>query len=120
MPVITYYDGIAVLPKRCDICNRLFWLEPYNIFYKTVGVESRSLKQIECKNCENSKLIHKSKLKCSSCENYNTCTYKACDTYSSLGCSNYIRQGSNPPISEAVKNIKHSASTSVEADTESE
>lgn len=48
---ITKYDGVAILPKRCDRCNRLFWLEPYNIFYKTVGIEAYSLKQIECKNC---------------------------------------------------------------------
>ena len=48
---ITKYDRVAILPKRCDRCNRLFWLEPYNIFYKTVGIESYSLKQIECKNC---------------------------------------------------------------------
>ena len=48
---ITKYDGFAILPKRCDRCNRLFWLESYNIFYKTVGIESYSLKQIECKNC---------------------------------------------------------------------
>ncbi len=48
---ITKYDGVAILPKRCDKCNRLFWLEPYNIFYKTVGIEEYPLKQIECKNC---------------------------------------------------------------------
>lgn len=48
---ITKYDGVAILPKRCDRCNRLFWLEPYNIFYKTVGIEEYFLKQIECKNC---------------------------------------------------------------------
>lgn len=48
---ITKYDGVAIIPKRCDKCNRLFWLEPYNISYKTVGVDSYSLEQIECKNC---------------------------------------------------------------------
>ena len=48
---ITKYDGVAILPRRCDRCNRLFWLEPYNIFYETVGIEAYSLKQIECKNC---------------------------------------------------------------------
>lgn len=50
---ITNYDKIAILPKRCDICNRLFWLEPYNIFYKSVGIGYCSIKQIECKNCIN-------------------------------------------------------------------
>ena len=48
---ITKYDRVAIFPKRCDSCNRLFWLEPYNIFYKTVGIEEYSLKQLECKNC---------------------------------------------------------------------
>jgi hypothetical protein len=45
---ITKYDGMAIFPKRCDICNRLFWLEPYNVFYESVGI---TLKQIECKKC---------------------------------------------------------------------
>ena len=48
---ITRYDGVAILPKRCDKCNRLFWLEPYNIFHKLVGIEEYPLKQIECKDC---------------------------------------------------------------------
>ena len=52
---ITKYDRVAILPKRCDKCNRLFWLEPYNIFYKTVGIGDYSIKQIECKNCAESK-----------------------------------------------------------------
>lgn len=48
---ITKYDRVAILPKRCDKCNRLFWLEPYNIFYKTIGIGDYSIKQIECKIC---------------------------------------------------------------------
>jgi len=56
---ITRYDGVAILPKRCDRCNRLFWLEPYNIFYKFVGIESYPLKQIECKNCIGKKVRDK-------------------------------------------------------------
>lgn len=48
---ITKYDGVAILPKRCDKCNRLFWLEPYNVFYKNVGIGDYYLEQIECKNC---------------------------------------------------------------------
>ena len=51
---LTKYDRVAIIPKRCDKCNRLFWLEGYNVFYKTVGVESFSLKQIECKKCAES------------------------------------------------------------------
>lgn len=49
---ITRYDGFAAIPKRCSKCGRLFWLEPYNVFYKTVGIESYSLKQIRCVECE--------------------------------------------------------------------
>ena len=26
---ITYYDKFALTPKRCSICNKLFWLEWY-------------------------------------------------------------------------------------------
>ena len=48
---ITKYDGVAIIPKRCNKCNRLFWLELYNVYYKEVGIEHYSLKQIECKNC---------------------------------------------------------------------
>ena len=48
---ITKHDGVAILPKRCDVCNRLFWLEPYNTFYETVGIEHYSIKQIKCKEC---------------------------------------------------------------------
>lgn len=48
---ITRYDGFAAIPKRCSKCGRLFWLEPYNVFYKTVGIESYSLKQIRCVEC---------------------------------------------------------------------
>lgn len=47
---ITKYDRVAVLPKRCDKCNRLFWLEPYNIFYQIAGIDG-PLNFIECKNC---------------------------------------------------------------------
>lgn len=48
---ITKYDRFAIIPKRCDKCNRLFWLEPYNVFYKNVGIREYYLEQIECKNC---------------------------------------------------------------------
>ena len=50
---ITRYDGVAIIPKRCDICNRLFWLEPYNVTFKAVGLESISLPLIECRECMN-------------------------------------------------------------------
>lgn len=47
---ITRYDGIAIFPKRCDKCNRLFWLEPYNTNYKYVliGCPIKYIKCIEC------------------------------------------------------------------------
>lgn len=50
---ITRYDGLAIIPKRCDICNRLFWLEFYNTYYKEVGIEHHSLKCIKCRECMN-------------------------------------------------------------------
>jgi len=48
---LTRHDGIAILPKRCSRCNRLFWLESYDIYYKEVGIEHYSLKQIKCMEC---------------------------------------------------------------------
>ena len=53
---ITKYDRVAIFPKRCDKCNRLFWLEPYNIHYKIVGIDLYSLNQIECKECAESEV----------------------------------------------------------------
>jgi hypothetical protein len=49
---ITNADGYAIIPKRCNVCNRLFWLEPYFIYYKIVGIDYYSLKQIKCKRCK--------------------------------------------------------------------
>lgn len=51
MTIITA-DKYAFIPKRCNICNRLFWLEPYFIYYEIVGIEYHSLKQIKCKKCK--------------------------------------------------------------------
>ena len=48
---ITKYDRFAIIPKRCDKCNRLFWLEPYNIFGRAIGIGGYSIEYIECKNC---------------------------------------------------------------------
>lgn len=48
---ITYHDDFALTPKRCNRCNRLFIFEPFDIFYKEVGIEHHSLKQIKCINC---------------------------------------------------------------------
>lgn len=48
---ITKYDRFAYTPKRCDKCNRLFWFEHYDIYYKEVGIEHYSLKHIKCKKC---------------------------------------------------------------------
>lgn len=45
---ITTHDCFAVLPKRCDRCNRLFWLEPYDIYYKEVGIEHYPIRHIKC------------------------------------------------------------------------
>jgi hypothetical protein len=48
---ITEHDGIAILPKRCDKCNRLFWLEAYDTYYEMYGVSY--CKMIMCKKCIN-------------------------------------------------------------------
>lgn len=48
---ITYNDSFAFLPKRCDICNRLFVFEMYNYFYVEVGIDRHSQKWIKCKRC---------------------------------------------------------------------
>lgn len=53
---ITTYDRVAILPKRCDKCNRLFWLEPYNIFGRAIGIGGYSIEYIECKKCENKRM----------------------------------------------------------------
>lgn len=48
---ITTHDRIAILPKRCNKCNRLFAFEPYDIYYKCVGIGLYSLRQIKCVKC---------------------------------------------------------------------
>ena len=50
---ITKHDGFSILPKRCNKCNRLFWLESYDVYYKEVGVQHYSLKQVKCLECIN-------------------------------------------------------------------
>ena len=47
---ITTHDRVAILPKRCDKCNRLFWLEPYNFYYREIY--GYSLRCIKCVKCE--------------------------------------------------------------------
>lgn len=49
---ITTHDRFALTPKRCNKCNRLFIFEPYDIYYKQVGLDYFDLKQIKCKKCE--------------------------------------------------------------------
>ena len=51
---ITTYDRFALTPKRCNKCNRLFILEPYDIYRKQVGIEYYGLEQIKCKRCKQS------------------------------------------------------------------
>lgn len=48
---ITTYDKIAILPTRCDKCNRLFIFEPYMTYYKEVGIEHFPLRHVKCKKC---------------------------------------------------------------------
>lgn len=47
---ISYFDKIAIFPKRCDICNRLFWLEWCNQ-YEKMSLWISGFKFIECKKC---------------------------------------------------------------------
>jgi hypothetical protein len=46
---ITYYDKYAIIPKRCNKCNRLFLFEGYNLFYRELGRDS--IEMIKCKRC---------------------------------------------------------------------
>lgn len=48
---ITKHDRIALIPTRCDKCNRLFIFEPYDFYYKEVGIDHHSLKQVKCIEC---------------------------------------------------------------------
>ncbi|MBO6243392.1 MAG: hypothetical protein J6O41_02335 [Clostridia bacterium] len=48
---ITYYDKFALTPKRCSICNKLFWLEWYNYRVKFVGIEQYPLELPVCHSC---------------------------------------------------------------------
>ena len=48
---INKYDKYALLPKKCDKCRRTFILEPYNIYYKQVGIDNFDLPQIYCREC---------------------------------------------------------------------
>ena len=41
----------ALIPKTCDICDRMFIFEKYFTFPKMVGIEQKSIKLIECKKC---------------------------------------------------------------------
>lgn len=45
------FDHFAVFPKRCDRCGRRFIWEPYNTFYKEVGIEHYDLKCVKCREC---------------------------------------------------------------------
>ena len=49
---ISMYDKFALLPIRCDKCNRLFIFEWYNIHYRQVTYLNE-LKIIKCKECVN-------------------------------------------------------------------
>lgn len=48
---ITRWSKFALLPKRCDECNRLFWLEGYKTRTIMVGIEDYPLEWIVCREC---------------------------------------------------------------------
>ena len=45
------YTRFAIIPQRCDICKRKFWLEPYDIFYRDIGIFCHSYEIVKCKKC---------------------------------------------------------------------
>ena len=46
---ITRYDRFAIVPKRCNKCYRLFWLEGYNTDSSIFG--NQVVELIKCKEC---------------------------------------------------------------------
>lgn len=52
---LSYYDKFAFLPKRCNKCNRLFWLEWYSSFVKPFPNEADFYNHLLCKKCYNRK-----------------------------------------------------------------
>jgi hypothetical protein len=50
---IMRYDKVAILPVRCDYCNRLFWLESYKTVSRLVVTENYSTTYVKCKECIN-------------------------------------------------------------------
>lgn len=44
-------EHYAFAPKRCNMCGRRFWLEPYRIYLKEMRPSGASIKQIECLGC---------------------------------------------------------------------
>lgn len=62
---IMKHDRFAMFPKRCDKCNRLFWLEPYNIYYKMVGLYyEQTFKCAECQECAKKRKDKNESCKC--------------------------------------------------------
>ena len=46
------HDKFAFLPKKCDKCRRTFIFEPYDIYYKFLGIPNISdLELIKCREC---------------------------------------------------------------------
>lgn len=47
---ISMYDKFALLPTKCDKCNRLFIFEWYNVYCREVSPFSE-IKIIKCEKC---------------------------------------------------------------------
>lgn len=60
---ITYADGFALVPKRCDECNRLFIFEGWwKINVKMLDVPGCPvIYDVECKNCHRKRMQPKLK-----------------------------------------------------------
>lgn len=48
---ITNYDSLAILPKRCSKCNRLFIFEWYNWYDRDIAPCCPPLRVNICKKC---------------------------------------------------------------------
>lgn len=47
---ISMYDKFALLPTKCDKCNRLFIFEWYNVYRREISPFSE-IKIIKCEKC---------------------------------------------------------------------
>lgn len=49
---IINYDKFALMPTRCNKCNRLFIFEPYDIYCKRYVMNCLTSYRVKCKKCK--------------------------------------------------------------------